>query len=184
MHNSDRVVSISKGYCFVYFIRMWFWLILDEAFRICYFYLGVVLGRDGGVIQNMYWPFFFGVGGKIGSGRQPFPWVHVADIARLFVFAVETDQVKGVLNGVAPQLITNEQFAKALGTAMSRPAVLPLPEIAVNLAFGEERGKIMLEGQKVIPKRTLDAGFTFKYPTIEVACKQCVSSSEVLKLDL
>jgi uncharacterized protein (TIGR01777 family) len=136
------------------------------------------------VIKNMYWPFFFGAGGPIGSGRQPFPWVHVADVARLFVFAVENAQVRGVLNGVAPSLITNKEFAQALGAAMNRPALLPMPEIAVNLAFGEDRAKIMLEGQKVIPRRTLDAGFKFNYAKIEDACRQCVNSGEVLKLDL
>ncbi|CAG0914151.1 unnamed protein product [Notodromas monacha] len=143
--------------------------------RIGKYNICVVLGRDGGVIQNMYWPFFFGVGGHVGSGGQPFPWIHVADVARLFVYAVENPQVKGVLNGVAPNLISNSQFATALGQAMKRPAILPVPSFAVNLMFGPERAKIMLEGQKVLPKRTLEAGFSFKYPNVEDACKQCIN---------
>lgn len=71
-----------------------------------------MLGRDGGMIQNMFLPFFFGVGGRIGSGKQFLPWIHVHDMAMLIKFAIENEEVKGILNGVAPQIITNEEFTK------------------------------------------------------------------------
>ena len=134
---------------------------------------GVVLGREGGVVSQMYWPFYLGVGGPVGSGKQYFPWIHLHDIVGLIVYAIENSKVSGVLNGVAPQVITNGQFASALAKAMWRPALIPMPEFVLNLAFSEERAKIMTEGQKVIPKRTLESGYKFEFPTIDSACQQC-----------
>nr|CAG4638503.1 EOG090X07KR [Cyclestheria hislopi] len=133
---------------------------------------GIVLGRSGGVISELYIPFFFGVGGPVGSGEQYFPWIHIDDIAHLFLFAIKNDNVRGVLNGVAPDIITNKEFARAFGRALWRPAFLPLPAGAVNLIFGPERAKMLLCGQKVIPKKTLDYGFVFRYPDIYSACKE------------
>lgn len=73
---------------------------------------GAVLGRSGGMIKNMILPFFFGVGGPIGSGKQYLPWIHIDDLTRLICFAIENDNVSGILNGVAPQVITNLEFTK------------------------------------------------------------------------
>ena len=133
---------------------------------------GVVLGRSGGLIQQIFPPFFFGGGGRMGSGTQTMPWIHVKDVAGLIVHAVENDSVAGVLNGVAPEVITNQQFVDAFAAALGRPAFFPLPEFVFNLMFGEERAAIVLQGQKVIPKRTLETGYTFRYPTIAAACKE------------
>lgn len=134
---------------------------------------GVVLGRDGGLIQNQYWQFFFGLGGPIGKGTQWLPWIHISDLAGLIHFSIFNDHVRGVLNAVAPESVTNEQFAKAFGAALGRPAILPTPSLMMKLAFGSERSVVILEGQKVIPKRTLEMGFQFKYPTIKKALEQC-----------
>lgn len=133
----------------------------------------MVLGRDGGLIQNQYWQFFFGLGGPIGKGTQWLPWIHVSDLAGLIHFSIFNDHVRGVLNAVAPESVTNEQFAKAFGAALGRPAILPTPSLMMKLAFGSERSVVILEGQKVIPKRTLEMGFQFKYPTIKKALEQC-----------
>ncbi|XP_070574776.1 epimerase family protein SDR39U1-like [Ptychodera flava] len=135
---------------------------------------GVVLGKDGGAMQQMIWPFWFGVGGKIGSGRQYFPWIHISDIAGIFVHALESEDVVGVLNGVAPGTVTNSGFTKALGSALWRPTVFPLPGFVVNTMFGSERGVMLLDGQKVIPKRTLESGYQFEYPDIDAAMKNIV----------
>ena len=131
-----------------------------------------MLGREGGMIKQLFWPFFLGLGGPVGSGQQYMPWIHVEDIARLFCHAIQKNHVSGVLNGVAPQVITNGEFAKTFARQMWRPAVIPLPLFAINWAFSEERAKIMTEGQRVIPKRTLESGFKYKYPDIETACQQ------------
>ncbi|EFX83469.1 hypothetical protein DAPPUDRAFT_301869 [Daphnia pulex] len=133
---------------------------------------GVVLGRRGGMIAQLYLPFFFGMGGPVGSGQQYLPWIHLHDIARLFLHAVENEQVEGVLNGVSPNLITSKEFARAFGASLWRPAVIPLPEFVCNILLGPERARMLTEGQKVIPKRTLDSGFVYKFPDIRSACQE------------
>jgi len=135
---------------------------------------GVVLGKNGGMIKQIYLPFFFGLGGPIGSGNQYMPWIHITDLVCMFIFALKNSNIHGILNGVAPQLITNKEFTKAFAAAMKRPAFIPLPSFFLQILFSEERAKIMLEGQKVIPKRVAELGFQFQYPDIETACKQLV----------
>lgn len=135
---------------------------------------GVVLGRSGGMIKQIYLPFFFGLGGPIGVGTQYMPWIHITDLVNLFIFALKNNNVHGILNGVAPQLVTNAEFTKVFAKAMKRPAVIPLPSFVVNILFSQERAKIMLEGQKVIPKRTKELGFQYQYPNIEDACQELV----------
>ncbi|XP_013379327.1 epimerase family protein SDR39U1 [Lingula anatina] len=136
--------------------------------------LGVVLGKDGGAIKQMWWQFYFGAGGKIGTGRQFFPWIHIDDASGLFVYSIENDHVSGILNAVAPQICTNEEFTKAFAGAMRRPAFMPFPAFAANLIF-QDRATMLLDGQKVIPKRTLELGYKFKYSHLDDACKEIVS---------
>lgn len=133
---------------------------------------GVILGRNGGMIKQLFLPFYFGLGGPVGRGDQYMPWIHIHDVTNLLLFAIENDSVQGVLNGVAPQIVTNRQFARGFGQALWRPALIPIPEFVLNIAFNEERAKIMTEGQKVIPKRTLEYGFHYKYPDIDSACRE------------
>ncbi|XP_032672328.1 epimerase family protein SDR39U1 isoform X2 [Odontomachus brunneus] len=135
---------------------------------------GVVLGRNGGMIKQIYLPFFLGLGGPIGAGNQYMPWIHITDLVSMFIFALKNDNVQGILNGVAPQLITNMEFTKAFAKAMRRPAMIPLPSFVLQILFSEERAKIMLEGQKVEPKHVKELGFQYQYPDIESACKQLV----------
>jgi len=132
---------------------------------------GVVLGLEGGILKQIYLPFYMGLGGPIASGKQYLPWIHIDDLVNLFLFAIEEKHVNGVLNGVAPQFITNYEFSKAVGRAMWRPTLIPLPESVVRLAFGGERAVMMTAGHKVIPKRTLDLGFKYLYSDIDSACK-------------
>ncbi|KAK7114925.1 epimerase family protein SDR39U1-like [Littorina saxatilis] len=132
---------------------------------------GVVLGRDGGMIQQIYWPFFLGAGGRIGSGAQWFPWVHVADVAGIITHAIINDHVSGVLNAVAPEPATNAEFTKAFASAMWRPSIFPVPGFVMNTVYGPERGKVILEGQKVIPKKTLESGYKFAFPDLKSACQ-------------
>lgn len=127
--------------------------------------IGVVLGTDGGALQKMLPAFRLGGGGPVGSGRQWMSWIHVDDAASLLVFALETAGVLGPLNAVAPEPVRNAGFAKALGAALHRPAILPVPAVAVKMLFGE-MGQLVLGGQKVFPKRALAAGFEFAHPTL------------------
>ncbi|KAJ8684581.1 hypothetical protein QAD02_020373, partial [Eretmocerus hayati] len=132
---------------------------------------GVVLGRSGGMIKQIYLPFFLGLGGPIGDGTQDMPWIHISDLVNLFIHALKDEDISGVLNGVTPQLTTNAEFTKAFALALKRPAFLTLPRIFLETLLNKERAKIMLEGQKVIPQRVLESKFKYQFDTIEKACK-------------
>jgi hypothetical protein len=128
---------------------------------------GVVLGAGGGALKKMLPAFKLGVGGRLGNGRQWMPWIHVADIAGIFRHAVETS-VTGALNGCAPQAVTNGEFTTALGRALHRPTVLPVPGLALKLLFGE-MAEVMLGSQRVEPRATLESGYKFQYPDLSGA---------------
>ncbi|EDS29687.1 conserved hypothetical protein [Culex quinquefasciatus] len=132
---------------------------------------GVVIGREGGMIASLILPFWFGAGGPIGDGSHDLPWIHVDDLCGMIKFAIEKPEVKGVLNGVAPQLITNKDFTKAFASALFRPAFFPLPELVLNLIFGKERAVLLTKGAKVVPKRVQELGYQYRYPDIQSACK-------------
>lgn len=134
--------------------------------------IGLALGRDGGTVQSMIVPFWFGLGGRIGSGKQWFPWIHVDDVAGIFAHAIESDQVTGVLNAVAPEESTNADFTAAFAAALWRPALFPVPGFVMHTALGDVRAKAILEGQRVAPKRTLEIGYKFIYPDLKSACKE------------
>ncbi|XP_043914791.1 epimerase family protein SDR39U1 [Protopterus annectens] len=136
---------------------------------------GVVLGKDGGAIKQMIWPFWMGLGGTIGSGCQYFPWIHVDDLAGILAHCIEDERVTGVLNGVSPNPCTNSDFTKAFASALWRPAFFPLPSFVVNAVFGPERGVMLLDGQKVFPKHTLETGYNYIYADIASALKNIVS---------
>lgn len=142
---------------------------------------GAVLGRDGGAMKQMLLPFWLGLGGTLGSGSQPFPWIHVSDLAGIIAHALEpsTDSTAAspqVLNGVAPALNTNYEFTKELGRILRRPTILPVPGFVMNALMGSERAVVLTQGQKVIPKKTLEAGFQYEYPDLTSALKEIVGS--------
>uniref|UniRef100_A0A6I8P3M0 Short chain dehydrogenase/reductase family 39U member 1 n=2 Tax=Ornithorhynchus anatinus TaxID=9258 RepID=A0A6I8P3M0_ORNAN len=147
----------------------------EDSTRLVLVRSGVVLGRGGGAVRQMLPPFRLGLGGPVGTGRQPFPWIHVEDLAGIVAHALEGDEVRGVLNAVAPTLTTNAEFARALGAALGRPALLPLPGFAVRAVFGRERATMLLDGQKVLPRRTLASGYQFKFPDLEAALREVVA---------
>lgn len=137
--------------------------------------IGVVVGKGGGIVGNTWLPFYLGLGGPISSGKQWFPWVHNADVAGIILHAIENESVSGILNAVSPNSATNADFTKAFAAALWRPAFFPLPGFVVNTIFGPERGMLMLEGQKVIPKKTIESGYEFQYPHLKEACEEVVS---------
>nr|XP_034991514.1 epimerase family protein SDR39U1 [Zootoca vivipara] len=138
---------------------------------------GVVLGREGGAVAQMLWPFRLGLGGPIASGLQPFPWIHVADLAGILAHALEREGVRGILNGVAPSAVTttNGDFARAMGSTLQRPAFLPLPGFAVSAIFGPERSVMLLEGQRVVPKQTLESNYRFAFPDLPSALQNILT---------
>jgi uncharacterized protein len=138
----------------------------DYGMRVVRMRTGVVLAPGGGALKKMLPPFRLGIGGPIGSGRQWMSWIHRDDLISLFRFAVEQRNVSGALNAVAPEPVRNADFSHALGRALHRPAVLPVPAFAVKLLFGE-MAEVVLASQRVIPKRTLAAGFRHAHPDLD-----------------
>ena len=138
--------------------------------------LGPVFGKNGGLIQQSYWPFYLGLGGIIGSGQQFLSWVHVNDAANLIVHAIENDNVKGFINGTAPNPCTMAEFVKAFGSALWRPTLIPVPEFVIRFLVGEERAPFILEGCKILPKKTMDMGYKFEFPCIEECMENIVNS--------
>ena len=126
---------------------------------------GIVLGSDGGALKDLLTPFRLGVGGPLGNGRQWMPWIHVDDLAALFVYAAQHDNISGPLNGCAPNPVTNKQFTKTLAARLHRPAFLPVPYFALRLAFGGF-AKVLFDSQRVLPKAALASGFQFQYPEL------------------
>jgi len=140
----------------------------DLGVRVVITRFGVVLGRDGGALSQMAPLFKKFIGGPIGSGVQWFSWIHQADHARAFRFIQENPRLSGPVNFTAPNPVRNRDLARALGRALHRPSFMPAPEFMLRLVLGEF-ADTLLTGQKVLPKRLLDAGFTFKFSTIEAA---------------
>ncbi len=128
----------------------------------------VVFSRHGGALEKIIPLFERGVGGQLGNGQQWMSWIHIDDISRLFVFAVENEKASGALNAAAPESIRNERFTKELAKVLDRPVFLPAPEVALKLALGEMSATV-LDSQRVQPKRTLEAGFTFKFDSFSEA---------------
>ena len=128
---------------------------------------GLVLAAGGGALQRMLPPFRMGVGGRLGSGRQWMSWIHLEDLTAMFLFAVES-QVRGPLNGVAPQPATNSEFTRELARMLRRPAVFPVPEFALRLLFGE-MADVLLTSQRVVPAAAQAAGFRFRFPQLSPA---------------
>lgn len=130
---------------------------------------GVVLERDGGTLAELLFPFDFGFGGPMGSGRQWFSWIHRDDFIGLALYAAANEKIGGVVNATAPEPVTNRTFATALGRAMKRPSLVPLPGFVLQVVFGRMAEEVMLNGQKVRPKRAIDSGYVFRHPDIDGA---------------
>jgi uncharacterized protein (TIGR01777 family) len=137
--------------------------------RVAIVRLGVVLGKDGGALKKMLLPFRFGLGGRLGSGRQWMSWVDIDDVVGIFLLAI--DSQSGVMNAVSPQPVINAEFTQVLANAVRRPAVLPVPTFALRLLFGEG-AQILTGGQRVLPERTLEAGYRFRAPELAGALSQ------------
>ncbi len=142
--------------------------------RVCLMRFGIVLGRDGGALKKMLLPFKLGLGGPLGSGRQWFPWIHVKDLTRAAYFLARKDNLSGPFNFVAPGVVRQGEFVKALARVLRRPAFFPVPRFVLRLVFGE-LAELLLGGVKAVPKRLLEAGFVFRFPEIEEALRDLLS---------
>lgn len=140
----------------------------DLGVRVCILRTGLVVGKGGGFLKKMLPPFRLGLGGPIGEGRQWMPWVHMEDLTGLILFLIEHEELSGAFNGTAPEPVTNREFAHALGRALHRPAFLPLPAFFLKTVFGE-MSRLLLTGQRAIPRAAINAGYRFRYTTLDAA---------------
>jgi uncharacterized protein (TIGR01777 family) len=137
---------------------------------------GVVLSRNGGALPKMLTPFKLGVGGPVAGGDQPFPWVHVADAAGALIHLLDTDQASGPVNVVAPDKQTNKTFTKALGRAIHRPTIFPIPGFAMSLLYGE-MGSTVTQGSNPDPSKLTGLGYEFRRPKLEDALRDEVGKN-------
>ena len=135
---------------------------------------GIVLSKDGGALAEMLTPFKLGVGGVVGSGRQWMSWISLEDVVGAINFALENDELSGPINVVAPNPVTNKEFTRTLGEVIHRPTILPLPQFAVKLAFGEMGDALLLDSTRVIPERLANAGYKFKFENLKLAVQNAL----------
>ena len=136
---------------------------------------GIVLGSDGGALPRLLTPFRFFVGGPLGSGKQYFPWIHLADEVEAICFFMENENLQGPFNLVAPEQISMKQFCRILGKVMGRPSWFRVPGFVLSLLYGQMADEVLLSGQKATPKRLLAAGYRFRYPDAEGALRQILT---------
>jgi uncharacterized protein (TIGR01777 family) len=145
----------------------------EKGARVVITRFGIVLGEKGGALSQMIPLFKKYIGGPIGSGRQWFSWVHIKDLAEAFVFLTRHPEISGPVNVCSPNPVRNRDLAKALGRALHKPSFLPAPAFMVKLVLGEF-GSVILEGQRVIPRKLLESGFVFQYADINKALQGIV----------
>ncbi|HON59091.1 MAG TPA: TIGR01777 family oxidoreductase [Smithella sp.] len=146
----------------------------EKGARVVITRFGIVLGKNGGALGQMVPLFKSFLGGPLGSGKQWFSWVHMEDLAEGFMFLLSHPEIKGPVNLCSPRPVRNQDLGKAIGKVLHRPSWMPAPGWMIKLILGEF-GSVLLEGQRVIPRRLLDAGFQFRYPDIEEALKSILS---------
>jgi uncharacterized protein (TIGR01777 family) len=136
---------------------------------------GLLLAKDAGLLEELLLPFKLGVGGPVAGGRNYMPWISLADEVGLILWALDTETASGVYNACSPNPVTNREFSKSLGRALGRPAILPVPKLAVKLRLGAELGEVATGGQRALPRRAQDEGYVFRYPRIDEAMKDAVA---------
>jgi hypothetical protein len=148
--------------------------IVPTGVRLAIVRTGQVLDPHGGMLAELLPPFRLGLGGPLAGGSQYLSWIHLDDEVGILLWALDDEKVSGVLNATAPNPATNRDFAKALGRALGRPAVIPVPGFVLDLKFGPELGKVLRGGQRVVPRRALDLGYGFKFPELDGALEDLV----------
>ncbi len=141
---------------------------------------GVVLGKEGGALPRLMRPFRYYLGGHVGSGRQWFSWISLEDEVAAIRFLLEHEGMKGVFNLTSPQPVTMKEFCVQLGRSMGRPALLAAPGFLARLALGEMAGEMLLVGERVLPRRLVDAGFEFKWSKVQAALNSILRKRVVL----
>lgn len=140
--------------------------------------IGLVLSPEGGALGKMLLPFKLGLGGIIGSGNQYMSWITLDDLVSLFLFAIDDESISGAINAVSPTPVTNREFTKTLGRALSRPTIFPLPAFAAKLALGEMADALLLASTRVISSRLENTNFSFAHPHLEPALRHLLKAGK------
>lgn len=138
----------------------------DAGIRVVHLRIGVIISRNGGALPQMLTPFKLGVGGRIGSGRQFWSWVTLEDVVGAIHHVIDNETVRGAVNCVAPEPVTNNDFTKTLGAALGRPSVFPMPAFAARLALGQMANDLLLSSTRVFPRRLESSGYDFLQPNL------------------
>lgn len=146
----------------------------EYGIRVAILRFGLVLGKNGGMMGQLLTPFKLGLGGPVGDGSQHFSWIHLDDIRGAMEYIISYEEMRGIYNMTSPEPTTNLEFSKMLGKVLKRPAFLPVPVFVLKILFGEG-AQVMADGQSVVPKRLMDAGYGFKYPTLQEALEEIVN---------
>lgn len=139
--------------------------------RVVHARTGLVVSPRGGMIGKLLLPFRLGAGGRLGSGRQWQSWIALHDTVRAIRFAIDVEQMEGPVNLTSPYPVTNDELTRTLAQVLARPSFAAVPAFALRLAFGEMADEVLLAGQRVLPKKLLDAGFQFHHPVLEEALR-------------
>ncbi len=142
---------------------------VSHVTRVALVRTGIVLDRQGGALPKMLPPFKMFAGGRLGTGTQYMPWIHKDDWVRLVTWMITAEGARGPLNATGPSPVTNAEFSKALGRALKRPSLLPAPAFALRIALGEMADALLLSGQRALPVRATELGFSFRYSNIDEA---------------
>jgi hypothetical protein len=143
-----------------------------KGVRVVNLRIGIVLGAGGGALAQMLTPFKMGVGGRIGSGNQYMSWIALDDLVGIVHHVLTTEGLRGPVNAVAPNPVTNAEFTRTLGKVLSRPTIFPLPAFVVKLAFGEMGEEALLGSQRVEPARLQATGYKFRSPDLEATLRR------------
>jgi uncharacterized protein (TIGR01777 family) len=169
---SDGDESFSSELC-----QQWESIALQSeaiGIRTCLLRTGIVLGQSGGALDKMLPMFKLGLGGRIGSGKQWMPWVHLSDMVKIIDFCIENKEISGAINCTAPNPVTNAEFTKVLAHNLKRPAFCHVPALIIRLIAGEMGKELLLSGKQVIPAKLQNLGFSFKYEQLDAALAEAI----------
>ena len=150
---------------------------VEKGIRVVSLRFGIILSADGGALAQMLLPFRLGLGGKIGSGNQYMSWIAIDDVLGVIQHALTTEAVRGPVNVVAPQAVTNEEYTRTLGRVLGRPTLFPIPAFAARLAFGEMADELLLASTRVEPVQLQKTGYRFHDPQLEGALRHLIGKS-------
>jgi uncharacterized protein len=143
----------------------------EAGVRVVSLRIGVVLARDGGALKPMLLPFQLGLGGRIGSGQQWWSWIELDDVIGAMLFALQNDSLQGAVNAVGPTPVRSAEFVKAMGRALHRPTIFPLPEFVIRTVMGQMGEELLLTSARAVPRKLAEAGYVFRHPQLDEALR-------------